>query len=310
MTRFCVRTNRPTERLNLHVSLVSPLLKSYRDAFSDPNWKNAMRDEYHALNKKQNLKLNGTLSRYKARLVVNGGTQLEGVDVDETFSLVVKPGTIRNVLSGTISPDTETYDHGVNRIRVWVNQGILDYSRLVNEVGTKMGKQKNYAVEILDRAHIVNCNSSWTPIDTESKLGSDGDPVSNPTMYQSLADADEASCSTTRRLTSGYCVFLGNNLLSCSSKHQLMLSRSSAKEEYNGVANAVAKTCWLHNLLRELYTPLSFTTLVYYNNVSVVYLSCNPVQHQRTKHIGIDIHFVHDLVAAGEVRVLHVLSRY
>ncbi|GJZ71818.1 ribonuclease H-like domain-containing protein [Tanacetum coccineum] len=41
----------------------------------------------------------GTLSRYQARLVANGSTQLEGVDVDETFSLVVKPGTIRIVLS-------------------------------------------------------------------------------------------------------------------------------------------------------------------------------------------------------------------
>ncbi|GKA36985.1 ribonuclease H-like domain-containing protein [Tanacetum coccineum] len=41
----------------------------------------------------------GTLSRYKARLVANGSTQLEGVDVDETFSPVVKLGTIQTVLS-------------------------------------------------------------------------------------------------------------------------------------------------------------------------------------------------------------------
>ncbi|GJW55519.1 ribonuclease H-like domain-containing protein, partial [Tanacetum coccineum] len=41
----------------------------------------------------------GTLSRYKARLVANSSTQVEGVDVDETFSPVVKPGTIRTVLS-------------------------------------------------------------------------------------------------------------------------------------------------------------------------------------------------------------------
>ncbi|GJR26834.1 ribonuclease H-like domain-containing protein [Tanacetum coccineum] len=41
----------------------------------------------------------GTLSRYKARLVANGSTQLEGVDVDETFSPVVKPSTIRTVFS-------------------------------------------------------------------------------------------------------------------------------------------------------------------------------------------------------------------
>ncbi|GKE04284.1 ribonuclease H-like domain-containing protein, partial [Tanacetum coccineum] len=65
-----------------------------------------------------------------------------------------------------------------------------------------------------------------------------------------------------------------------------------AEAEYRGVANAVAETCWLGNLLPELHTPLSSATLVYCDNVSAIYLSCNPVQHQRTKHIEIDIHFV------------------
>ncbi|GKG16951.1 ribonuclease H-like domain-containing protein, partial [Tanacetum coccineum] len=87
-------------------------------------------------------------------------------------------------------------------------------------------------------------------------------------------------------------------------------SRSSAEAKYRGVANAVAETCWLQNLLRELRTPLTSATLVYCDNVSAVYLSCNPVQHQRTKHIEIDIHFVHDLVVVGQVRVLHVPSGY
>ncbi|GKF58067.1 ribonuclease H-like domain-containing protein, partial [Tanacetum coccineum] len=124
------------------------------------------------------------------------------------------------------------------------------------------------------------------------------------------SDADWVGCPTTQRSTSRYCVFLGNNLLSWFAKRQSALSRSSAEAEYRGVANAVAETCWLRNLLRELHTPLSFATLVYCDNVSVVYLSSNPVQHQRKKHIEIDIHFVRDLVAAGQVRVLHVSSRY
>ncbi|GKC22509.1 ribonuclease H-like domain-containing protein [Tanacetum coccineum] len=65
------------------------------------------------------------------------------------------------------------------------------------------------------------------------------------------------------------------------------------------VANAVAETCQLRNLLREFHCPLSSDTLVYYDNVSEVYLSCNLVQHQRTKHIKIDIYFVRDLVVVG-----------
>nr|GEY60604.1 ribonuclease H-like domain-containing protein [Tanacetum cinerariifolium] len=221
---------------------------------------------------------------------------------------------------------------------------------------------------------MVNCNSSRTFVDTESKLGDDGDPVFDLTLYRSLAgslqyliftrsnisyavqqiclymhdprepyfsalkrilryvrgtldyelqlfsssiidlvaysDADWAGCPSTRRLTSGYCVFLGNNLLSLSSKRQPTLSRSSAEEEYRGVANAFADTCWLQIFLRELHTPLSSATLVYCDNVSVVYLSCNQVQHHRTKHIEIDIPFFRDIVVVGQVRVSHVPSRY
>ncbi|GJS00910.1 ribonuclease H-like domain-containing protein [Tanacetum coccineum] len=82
-----------------------------------------------------------------------------------------------------------------------------------------------------------------------------------------------------------------------------------AEAEYRGVANVVAETAWIHNLLRELHSPLSTATLVYCNNVSAVYLSSNPVQHQQTKHIEIDIHFLRDQVTAGHVRVLHVPPR-
>ncbi|GKG03342.1 ribonuclease H-like domain-containing protein [Tanacetum coccineum] len=69
--------------------------------------------------------------------------------------------------------------------------------------------------------------------------------------------------------------------------------------------NLCLETTWLRNLLCELDPPLSTATLVYCDNVSAVYMSVNPVQHQRSKHIKIDIHFVRDMVTAGEVRVLH-----
>jgi hypothetical protein len=52
--------------------------------------------------------------------------------------------------------------------------------------------------------------------------------------------------------------------------------------------------------------PLSWATLVYCDNVNAVYLSTNPGQHQHTKHVEIDLHFIHERVVIRGVRVLHV----
>ncbi|GJU56188.1 ribonuclease H-like domain-containing protein [Tanacetum coccineum] len=113
--------------------------------------------------------------------------------------------------------------------------------------------------------------------------------ASSTTSLVGYTDADWAGCLYTRRSTSGYCIFLGDNLLSWSAKRHHTLSHSCAKAEYRGVANVVAETAWLCNFLRELHSPLSTATLVYCDNVSAVYMTVNPVQHQRTKHIEIDI---------------------
>jgi hypothetical protein len=95
-------------------------------------------------------------------------------------------------------------------------------------------------------------------------------------------------------------------LISWSSKRQITVSRSSAEAEYRAVAHPVAETVWLHQLLTELHRPLQQATIVYCDNISAVYMSSNPVQHRRTKHIEIDIHFIREKVALGQVRVLHV----
>ncbi|GJT79980.1 ribonuclease H-like domain-containing protein [Tanacetum coccineum] len=309
----------------------------------------------------------GTLSRYKARLVANGSSQQLGVDFDETFSPVVKPATIRTVLSLVVSRQWPIHQLDVKN--AFLNGDLSETVYMHQPPGfvdnryPHHGSQK-YALQLLERAHMVTCNPSRTPVDTESKLGPEGAPVQDPTLYRSLAgglqyltftrpdlsyavqqiclymhdprephlaalkrilryvqgtldlglhlyassttslvgytDADWAGCPSTRRSTSGYCVFLGDNLLSWSAKRQHTLSRSSAEAEYRGVANVVAETAWLRNLLRELHSPLSTATLVYCDNVSVVYMSVNPVQHQRTKHIEIDIHFVRDMVTVSQ----------
>ncbi|KAK4369909.1 hypothetical protein RND71_009384 [Anisodus tanguticus] len=133
--------------------------------------------------------------------------------------------------------------------------------------------------------------------------------MSSLTGVIAYSDTVWGGCLDTRCSTFGYCVFLEDNLLSWSSKRQPTLSRSSAEAKYRGVANAVFESCWIHNLLLELHCLIQKATLVYCDNISAIYLSGNPVQHQRTKHIE-NIHFVREKVARGQVRVLHVSSRY
>lgn len=105
---------------------------------------------------------------------------------------------------------------------------------------------------------------------------------SSITDLVAYSDADWAGCPSTRRSTSGYYVFLGDSLIAWSSKRQNTVSRSSAEAEYRGVANAVAETTWIRNLLHDLGLHLPKATFVYCDNISAVYLSSNPVQHQRT----------------------------
>jgi hypothetical protein len=98
------------------------------------------------------------------------------------------------------------------------------------------------------------------------------------------SDADWAGCPDTHRSTSSFCVYLGD-MVSWSSKRQMMVSRSSAKVEYRAVAHVVAECCWLHQLLQELHIHIPLATVVYCDNVSAV-MYCPPPPHKahRDRH--------------------------
>ncbi|KAK1415150.1 hypothetical protein QVD17_30922 [Tagetes erecta] len=463
-TRSRTGITKPKIPFTLHTNTLSPVPKSHVQALSDPNWHAAMTDEYKALMDNKTWELvtrpsdapvircmwlfrhkfhaDGTLQRYKARLVVNGKSQQVGVDCNETFSSVVKPTTIRTVLSLAVSRGwpikqldvKNAFLHGDLQETVYMHQppgfkdpatpefvcklkkslyglkqaprawyqrfasfitkcgfksAATDTSLFVYKKGTCLAylllyvddiiftasdptfiqdtitklstefamtelgnlhhflgitatqhngglflSQEHYTHQIIERANMKNCKPCATPVDTDSKLSATSGPrVSDGELYRSLAgalqyltftrpdityavqqiclfmhdprephfqflkriirylkgtanqglvirpsksvnltaysDADWGGCPDSHRSTSGYCVFLGDNIVSWSSKRQTTISRSSAEAEYRGVANTVAETTWLRNLLTELHVPITRATLVYCDNISL-----------------------------------------
>ncbi|XP_051214438.1 uncharacterized mitochondrial protein AtMg00810-like [Lolium perenne] len=107
---------------------------------------------------------------------------------------------------------------------------------------------------------------------------------STSTDLVAYSDADWAGCPDMRRSTSGYCVYLGSSLVSCSSKRQPTVSLSSAEAEYRAVANIVAECTWLRQFLSELSCPVDKATVVFCDDVSAIYLSANPDLKRKKLH--------------------------
>nr|GEV15387.1 ribonuclease H-like domain-containing protein [Tanacetum cinerariifolium] len=323
---------KPIERLSLHTSFVSPIHKSSFLALKDPNWCNAMYDEYNALVE------NGTWILVPRPTDVNlrslyGLKQAPRAWFQRFAGYATRAGFSPSRCDSSLFIYTQGSQQIVDSLHKELDLtdlGAFNYFLGLSVVRHPTGlflSQKKYALQLLERAHMVNCNSSRIPVDTDSKLGPDGVPVQDPILYRSLAVGLQYLTFTRPDLSyvvQQVCVYMHDprELHFAALKrilryvqgtlelglHLYASATTSLVGGIPGVANVVAKTARIRNLLRELHSPL--LTAVYCDNVSAVYMSANPVQHQCTNHIEIDIHFVRDMVKAGHVWVLHAPSRF
>ncbi|VVA22039.1 Hypothetical predicted protein, partial [Prunus dulcis] len=125
---------------------------------------------------------------------------------------------------------------------------------------------------------------------------------------EGFTDADWAGNRTDRRSTSGYFTFVGGNLVTWRSKKQKVCSLSSAEAEYRSMVHGVCEMLWIRKLLKELGFVAKDAMKLYCDNQAAIDIANNPVQHDRTKHVEIDRHFINEKLESNVISVPHVKS--
>ncbi|KAL0641314.1 hypothetical protein Bca4012_102595 [Brassica carinata] len=114
-------------------------------------------------------------------------------------------------------------------------------------------------------------------------------------------DADWAEDRVDRRSTTGYCTFIGGNLVTWKSKKQKVISCSSAEAEYRAMLKLTNELVWIKGILKHLEIEQSTPMTMHCDNQAAIHIASNSVFHERTKHIEVDCHKVRQMIILGVI---------
>nr|GEV22969.1 hypothetical protein [Tanacetum cinerariifolium] len=222
--------------IGAYIPEVTSAQSSLTEALTQCCWIEAMQEELNEFERLEN----------KARLVARGYRQEERIDFEESFAPVARLEAIRIFLAYAAHKNMVVYQMDVKtaflngnlREEVYVSRsdGFVDqdnpnhvYKLKKALYGLKQApracprgifiNQSKYALETLNKYGFESCDPIDTPMVEKSKLDDDKEAKAvDPSHYQVFTDADHAGCQDTRRSTSGSVEFLGERLISWSSK--------------------------------------------------------------------------------------------
>ncbi|TYK11079.1 Beta-galactosidase [Cucumis melo var. makuwa] len=130
----------------------------------------------------------------------------------------------------------------------------------------------------------------------------------NRKTIEAYTDSDWAGSVIDRKSTSGYCTFVWGNLVTWRSKKQSVVARSSAEAEYRAMSLGICEEIWLQKVLSDLHQECETPLKLFCDNKAAISIANNPVQHDRTKHVEIDRHFIKERLDSGSICIPYIPS--
>nr|GEX41127.1 copia protein [Tanacetum cinerariifolium] len=244
----------------------------------------------------------GRVLKNKARLIAQGFRQEEGINFEESFAPIAKIEAIRIFIANDAHKNITIFQmdvktaflNGELKEEVFVSQpeGFVDqdnpshvYKLKKALYGLKQAPCAWYDMlsSFLISQHFYKGAMDQTPFTRKARNELLLDTGMSLTAY---ADENHIGCQDTRRRTSGSAQFLGDTLVSWSSKKQKSTAISSTEAEYISLSRCCAQILWMRSQLTDYGFQFNKIPL-YYDNKSAITLYCNNVQHLRAKHIDV-----------------------
>ncbi|GJR85987.1 copia protein [Tanacetum coccineum] len=264
----------------------------------------------------------GGVLKYKARLVAKGHRQEDGIDFKESFASVARIKAIRIFIANAANKNMTIYQMDVktaflnNDLHkvVYVSQpeGFVDPNNPTPRVSAKEGtlwlKAGSTSMARPTEKHLHTVKRIFRYLRRTPTMGLWYLKDTNIALT-AFADADHAGCQDTRKSTSSSAQFLGDRLVSWSSKKQKSTAISSTEAEYISLSGCCAQILWMISQLTEYGFELNNFPL-YCDNKSAIALCYNNVQHSRSKHIDVRYHFIKEKVKNGVIERYFVRTEY
>ncbi|KAL4037013.1 hypothetical protein IC575_000596 [Cucumis melo] len=128
----------------------------------------------------------------------------------------------------------------------------------------------------------------------------------NRKTVEAYTDSDWTGSIVDRKSTSNYCTFVWDNLVTWRSKKQSVVARSSAKAKYRAMSLGICEEIWLQKILSYLHQECETPLKLFCDNKAAISIANNPVQHDRTKHVEIDWHFIKERLDSGIICISYI----